>query len=132
MFQAYCRTNGIEQQTTVPYEHEQNGTAEVTNRVITDHARTILLESGLPKKFWPDAVLTATFATNRSMAPQGGASSYELFTGSRPDVTNLRVFGSRCWVKVPVEKTRGSHKFDVRCRIFRLVMKINLNILQEN
>ncbi|TPX44940.1 DNA-directed DNA polymerase, partial [Chytriomyces confervae] len=113
-FKAYCGEHGIEQQITVPYEHEQNGTAEVTNRVITTLARTTLIESGLPKSYWPDAILTATFVANRSMAPDKRATCVEEFTDVKPDVSMLRVFGSRCWVKVPVEKTGGSHKLDPR------------------
>lgn len=115
-FKAYCDENGIEMQQTVPYEHEQNGTAEVTNRVITELSRTTLLESGLGEEFWPDAVMTAMFVANRSMAPDGEATCIEEFTDVKPDVSNLRVFGSRCWVKVPVEKTGGRHKIEPRSR----------------
>ncbi|KAJ3090606.1 hypothetical protein HK100_007387, partial [Physocladia obscura] len=30
----------------------------------------------------------------------------------KSNVSNMRLFGSKCWVKVPVEKTWGSHKLD--------------------
>ena len=57
---------GIEQEFTVPYEHEQAGMAESTNRIIVDKARTMLLACGLGIEYWPDAVRTALFVANRS------------------------------------------------------------------
>jgi carbamate kinase len=37
---------GIEHELTIPYEHEQAGLAESTNRVIIDKARTMLIFKG--------------------------------------------------------------------------------------
>jgi hypothetical protein len=41
---------GIQQEYSLPYEHEQAGLAENTNRVIIDKARTMINSSGLGMK----------------------------------------------------------------------------------
>ena len=105
---------GIEQQLTTKYEHEQNGTAERTNRVILDKARCILEDSGLSKVYWPDAILTATYVANRSPYAELDKTPVEAFSGIKPDVSKFRVFGSWCWAKVPVEFTGGKNKLDSR------------------
>jgi hypothetical protein len=42
----------------------------------------------------------------------------------KPDISNLRVFGSRCWSRLPSEKLQGSHKLDqraIKCRFLHYV-----------
>lgn len=43
-FRAFLKEKGIKHQTTVPYNPEQNGVAERTNRTIVERARSMLLE----------------------------------------------------------------------------------------
>jgi hypothetical protein len=50
---------------TVPYYSETNPVAEWTSRTIMTIARTSIIQSGLPKKFWPEAVAHAVFTKNR-------------------------------------------------------------------
>jgi hypothetical protein len=42
---------GVKCQTSVAYEHEQNGMAEISNRLIQERARVILNHAGLPVIF---------------------------------------------------------------------------------
>ena len=112
---------GIEQQTSIEYEHEQNGSAERTNRIILDKTRAILIDSGLDKVYWPYACLTATFVTNRSPAQGMNVTPIEAFTDIKPNLKNLRVFGSRCWAKIPNEKLKGRNKFEARARACKLL-----------
>jgi len=41
---------------TTPYVHQQNRTAERSLQIILDGARTAMAESGLPTRYWTDAV----------------------------------------------------------------------------
>ena len=102
VFGNFLRDRGVEHQTTVPYEHEQNGLAERSNRTLLERARTILLESGLDKMFWPDALKTAAYTSNRSPYAELPVTPYEAFSGIKPNLAHLRVFGARCWTKIPV------------------------------
>ena len=103
---------GVETQVSIPYEHEQNGTAERSNRVIFERARCILIESGLSKQFWPDSILTATYAINRSPYAGFNETPIERFTGIKPDLANLRVFGSWCWARISQEKLGNRNKLE--------------------
>jgi hypothetical protein len=48
-------------QRTVPYTPEQNGMAQRENRTTVEKARSMLAEAALSKKFWAEAVNTATY-----------------------------------------------------------------------
>jgi len=114
---------GVEQENSIDYEHEQNGMAEISNRVLLDKARTILLESGLRKSLWPDALCCAAFVANRSPYADLKQVPIHAFSGVKPHFgrLQLRVFGSYCWVRPPAEKLRGHHKLDPRGILCRMI-----------
>jgi transposase InsO family protein len=126
-FKAKLTQLGIEHQTTVPYEHEQNGMAERANRTILDKTRSVLVAtfSDTNKQFWSDAMQCAVYCANRSPVSDLDITPWEAFTGRKPDISNLRIFGSRCWARLPAEKLRGSHKLDQRSRICRFLHYTN-------
>lgn len=109
----FCRSKGIRMEKTVPYTPEQNGVSERLNRTIEEKARAMLQSSGLPKFLWGEAVYAAVYLMNRSpsVAVAGDVTPYEAWHGHKPDVANLRVFGSDCYVHVPKQLRR---KLDAR------------------
>ncbi|CAI7819068.1 unnamed protein product [Closterium sp. NIES-54] len=80
-----------------------NGIAERANRTITETARGLLIEVGLPDYFWPDAVRTACVAKNRALSHVGADKwvPYVEWIGRKPKVDMLRVFGCMCMALVP-------------------------------
>ncbi|CAI7771268.1 unnamed protein product [Closterium sp. NIES-53] len=58
-FGLWLKKNGIRYSLTMPYSSAMNGIAERANRTITETARGLLIEAGLPDYFWPDAVRSA-------------------------------------------------------------------------
>ncbi|CAI7801515.1 unnamed protein product, partial [Closterium sp. NIES-54] len=54
-FSLWLKKNGIRHFLTMPYSPAMNGIAERANRTITETARGLLIEAGLPDYFWPDA-----------------------------------------------------------------------------
>ena len=58
-FKAFCLTRGITMDPGAPYSPELNGVAERLNRTLCDKVRAMLDDSGLPNKYWGEAVLTA-------------------------------------------------------------------------
>ena len=123
VFASLMKEWGVEQENSIDYEHEQNGVAEISNRVLLDKARTILLESGLRKSFWPEALCCAAFVANRSPYADLPQVPIHAFSGTKPDLSrlHLRVFGSYCWVRPPAEKLRGQHKLDARGILCRMI-----------
>lgn len=89
---------------SAPYTPEQNGAAERLNRVLIEKVRAMLLDSGLPMKYWAEAVVAANFQRNRTPIQSLGKTPYEVFYGKKPDVSNMRVFGCAAYVQVPKDK----------------------------
>jgi hypothetical protein len=69
-------------------------------------ARTMLLESGLDHRFWGEAVLTANFVRNRIGTTVHGKTPLEMLTGKKPQVDELRSFGSTAYVHKPPSKRK--------------------------
>ncbi|CAI7873792.1 unnamed protein product [Closterium sp. NIES-53] len=80
-----------------------NGIAERANRTITETARGLLIEAGLPDYFWPDAVRSACVAKNRALTHVEADKwvPYVEWIGRKPKVDMLRVFGCMCMALVP-------------------------------
>ncbi|KAL0334102.1 UNVERIFIED_CONTAM: Retrovirus-related Pol polyprotein from transposon TNT 1-94 [Sesamum angustifolium] len=62
-------------------------------------------EKHLPKAFWAEAVYTAVYLLNRcpTKAVQN-MTPIEAWSGKKPSAKHLRVFGSICYVHIPIEK----------------------------
>ncbi|CAI7737253.1 unnamed protein product [Closterium sp. NIES-54] len=54
-FGLWLKKNGIRHPLTMPYSPAMNGITKRANRTITETARGLLIEAGLPDYFWPDA-----------------------------------------------------------------------------
>ncbi|CAI7895287.1 unnamed protein product [Closterium sp. NIES-54] len=102
-FSLWLKKNGIRHSLTMPYSPAMNGIAERANRTITETARGLLIESGLPDYFWPDAVRSACVAKNRALTHVGADKwvPYVEWIGRKPKVDRLRVFGCMCMALVP-------------------------------
>lgn len=96
---------------------EHNGVAERLNRTLIERVRAMLHASGLPKSLWGEAIAHAVWLKNRtSTRALGTKTPYEMLYKSRPDLSNLPVWGSR----VKVHTTDGS-KLDMRAKDGRWV-----------
>ncbi|KAL0319934.1 UNVERIFIED_CONTAM: Retrovirus-related Pol polyprotein from transposon TNT 1-94 [Sesamum radiatum] len=104
-FDKFCEEEGIDHQTTVSYNPQQNGVSERKNRTVMEMARSMLQEKHLPKAFWAEAVYTAVYLLNRcpTKAVQN-MTPIEAWSGRKPSAKHLRVFGSICYVHIPTEK----------------------------
>lgn len=92
----YFKEKGILHQTTIAYTPEQNGIAERTNRTIIEAARTMLLDAELPKEFWAEAMSTAMYLRNRCVnKATGNKTPEELWTGRKPSIRHIRIFGCK-------------------------------------
>jgi len=92
--------NGMTHQTTVPDTPQQNGVAERLNRVLVEMACTMMRHKDIDQDLWAGAIKTAVYIKNRvtSRALPVGKTPFELWTGNKPNVSHMRVFGSTCWV----------------------------------
>lgn len=101
-FYELCSSRGIETKPSPAYVHELNGTAERFNRTIMNRARCLRAEANIDRKYWPECVKTAAYLGNRTLAnTMENKTPFEIFFGKKPDVTNLKFFGSVVYIRVP-------------------------------
>uniref|UniRef100_H3H8R5 Integrase catalytic domain-containing protein n=1 Tax=Phytophthora ramorum TaxID=164328 RepID=H3H8R5_PHYRM len=111
---AFYEVEGIEQQTTVPYAHQANGTAERAIRTIVTIGRSMLHHAKLDKCFWAEAAMTAIYVTNRLPSLKvEHKTPFEIVYKSKPSVKHMRVFGCQTYILTPKEKRR---KWDPKAR----------------
>ncbi|RVX14106.1 Retrovirus-related Pol polyprotein from transposon TNT 1-94 [Vitis vinifera] len=67
-FTSFMSHHGILHQSSCAHTPQQNGVAERKNRHLVETARTLLLHSHVPFRFWGDAVLTACYLINHKLS----------------------------------------------------------------
>jgi hypothetical protein len=77
----------------------QNKQAEKWNDIFSVTVRVLLYGSGLPAIFWSVALLHAVYLHNRRVHKSILMTPFEAWNGFKPDLRQLRVFGSRVCVK---------------------------------
>ncbi|CAF4918329.1 unnamed protein product [Pieris macdunnoughi] len=104
-FGSYLNKQGIVHQRTNAYTPEQNGLCERMNRSVVEKARCLIYDAGLEKKFWAEAVNTSVYLRNRSVVTGlNNKTPYEVWTGQKPNLSHLRIFGSVVMVHIPKER----------------------------
>jgi len=117
--QEYCQGRGITMITSVAYNLELNGHAERRNRTHIEGARTMLKDSELGKDLWGEAISTHIYIHNRcpsSILPNH-ITPYERIFGHPPSIAHLRVFGSKCFIKIPDETHSKLDDKALECRL---------------
>lgn len=97
-------SQGIQIQLTAGYSPQQNGVAERKNRTLVEMARCMLIEAKLPKTFWGEAITTANYIQNRVITRATNSTPFELWNQVKPNMTDVHIFGSKCFVHVPKVK----------------------------
>ena len=84
------------------------------NRSLQEAMRSMLCESGLPKRFWAEALNTATYIRNRSPTRSVlNMTPHEAFTGEKPTVSHPKVFGCLTYAHIPKDERK---KLDPKAR----------------
>ncbi|GBP14615.1 Retrovirus-related Pol polyprotein from transposon TNT 1-94 [Eumeta japonica] len=118
-FEGYLTDAGIIHQKTNTYTPEQNAVSERMNRTIVERARCMLFDARLDKSFWPEAVNTAVYLRNRSVAiGLNNRTPFELWTNKKPDLSHIRIFGSQVILHIPKERRL---KWDTKSKLHILV-----------
>ena len=77
-FLQFCSQEGIARHWSVLGTPHQNGVAERFNRTVLERARCLILNAGLGKEWWAEAIVAAAYLMNRSPhASHDGKTPYE-------------------------------------------------------
>ena len=97
-FRELCEEKGIVRQLIIPRIPQQNGVAKRKNQILLDMVRSMMEQVNLPISYWGDALLTATYILNRVPSKSIQSTPYELWTGRKPELGNMRPWGSAAYV----------------------------------
>lgn len=89
------------------------------NRTFLNLVRSMLHFTDLEKKFWAEALSVACYVRNRATCQPltSTTTPFEVLTGEKPDVSNLAVFGCKCFYKI-AELSPGKLDETVREALF--------------
>ncbi|CAI7787450.1 unnamed protein product [Closterium sp. NIES-53] len=100
---------------STPYTPQQNGADERLNRMLMESARGLLSHAHAEKHWWGEAVTLATWIRNRCVTKAlPNKTPLEAWSGTKPDITDLRTFGCTCYYHVP-DVTRT--KLEAKARV---------------
>lgn len=99
-------SRAIQAEVTGVDQHQQNGVAERARKTIYDRIGPTLAHARLPSKFWPEIARTAAFLSNRSPSSKLNMTPYQAWYGDRPDLSRLRVIGSKGEYLIPPKQRK--------------------------
>lgn len=70
-----------------------------------DRIRTLLIDSNLDPKFWPEALKYFEYSWNRICPKFSGKTPFELNGKRKPPVRHLKLFGTEAYIKIPKQKS---------------------------
>ncbi|CAI7838782.1 unnamed protein product [Closterium sp. NIES-53] len=106
---AFCSIEGIRQTFTLPDSPQQNGVAESRNRIHVQIARCLLTHASAPPSLWGYAMLHAAALHNLDPHPHHTHTTpAELWTGQKPSVRPLRVWGCTSYVLLNSQARRAA------------------------
>ncbi|KAK8534686.1 hypothetical protein V6N12_057330 [Hibiscus sabdariffa] len=98
-FDELLKECGIVSQLTPPGTPQWNGVSERRNRTLLDMVRSMMSHSDLPISFWGHALETAAFILNRVPSKSVQKTPYEIWTGKRPSMSFMKIWGCQAYVK---------------------------------
>ncbi|MFS7952562.1 putative RNA-directed DNA polymerase [Helianthus anomalus] len=90
---SFVRASGIVNQYTMPGTPQQNGVAERRNRTLMNMVRSMLANTNLPLFLWTEALKAAVHILNRVPSKSVSKTPYELWTGRKPSLKYMKVWG---------------------------------------
>ena len=97
----YLQECRIEHQTLMPYSPQQNGRAERFQQTIINKAESMQHAAGLSDGFWKHAVGTAVHIYNMTLISKAEfLTSKEMWSGTKPDISHLRIFRCAAYVHI--------------------------------
>jgi hypothetical protein len=104
---AFCKEDGIRRELIAFHNPQQNGVVERKNRTIEESVNAMMNDQNLFMFLWGEAVMTTGYSHNRSphrilknMTPK------EAFSGKKPSVEHLRIFGCPVYIHVTKYKRK--------------------------
>ncbi|EKG09467.1 Integrase catalytic core [Macrophomina phaseolina MS6] len=126
-------SRAIQAEVTGVDQHQQNGVAERAHKTIYDRVGPTLAYAKLSTKFWPEIARTAAFLSNRSPSSRLKMTPYQIWYGDKPDLSRLRVIGSRGeYLTPPKQRKKLTEPRTKPCVLLGYEGNTNYRILLED
>ena len=90
---------------TTPYNPQKNGVVKINNGTIMEIVNTMIHDQDLSMHLWAEATRTIVYVQNRiSHSALGFKTLEKLFTGKKPEVSHLKIFGCPVYIHIPKKK----------------------------
>ena len=101
----WAKNNDNRMEQSVPYTPQQNGVADRKNISLNEMGTCILHDKHLNPYLWDEGVKCASYSQNRvSHKSVVATTPFEELHGNKPNVSHLKVFGSKYWAIIPLNK----------------------------
>ena len=101
---------------SVPYTPQQNGVLERKNRSLKEMENCILQAKNIPPSLWAEALSCDSYIQNRVPHKSVvGVTPFEALHGNKPNVSHLRVLGSKAWARIPIDKRKAFQSQSREC-----------------
>jgi hypothetical protein len=100
-FQRMCKDSGFILQPTASDASFQNSMAKRPNHTYGDMMWSMLNAAQLGPEYWSWALLHAVYLKNRIPHRAIGITPYQAYTGKKPNLKHLRIFGSPVVSRLP-------------------------------
>jgi len=95
---------------------KQNGVANCKNQTLVECARSMLQQSKLSKTFKAKAIAIVVYVKNLSpIMAMVGNTFKEVWTGSKPSISHLWIFGCNAHMHTPREKWKKFDSKSMKC-----------------
>ena len=102
-------------QHSVPYTAQQNGVVERKNRSLKEMATCLLEASDIPSYLQDEAFNFASYIPQVPRKSVVQDTPFEELMGHKPNVSHLRVFGSKAWAIIPYDKRKSFQPQSSEC-----------------
>jgi hypothetical protein len=104
-FEIFCKDVEIKRELTTLYNPQQTGVVERKNITIMEAVKTMIHDQDIPMHLWAEATKKIVYVQNRlSHSALGFKTPEEMFSGKKPEVSHLKIFGCPVFVHIPKEK----------------------------
>nr|KYP56394.1 Retrovirus-related Pol polyprotein from transposon TNT 1-94 [Cajanus cajan] len=105
-FCTFLRECVIVPQYTMPGKPSMKSITEYRNKTLKDMVRSMISHFSLPKSLWGEALKTAIYILNKVPSKAVNKTPYELWTGKRPSLKHLHIWG--CLAEVCLYRSHES------------------------
>ena len=91
----------------IPYTPQWNRVAKRKNRSLKEMYTCMMASNTFPPNFWAEAINCDSYIKNKVPHNQiNEFTPFEYWSGHTPNVSHLRIFDSREWARIPLDKRR--------------------------